>query len=339
MAPTSPIQKSLFPAIDANYSGTLATSTHHNLYYEESGNPQGLPVLCIHGGPGSASAPVHRRFFDPAIYRICQLDQRGCGRSEPYGDTRQNTTADLIADMELLRAHLGIKSWLLFAGSWGAALALLYAARHSDACTGLILRGSFMASRSDLQWFFETASALRPEEWSAFTGCVGEQQQDDILEAFHQQLRSEDSVMAKKAAAAWMFWENTLDNPVQRENNNAPGSHNFPTASERDVLKYQLQTEYLRHKCYVEEGAVATAAQQLGSLPVALFHGRLDWVCRPKNAWQLHKMIDGSVLVWVEQSGHNPFSTAMSGALTTATACFAKDGNFQQLAREVSQIE
>lgn len=340
MPPVSPphtgAQPSAFPAIDANHSGVLSTNTLHRLYYEESGNPEGIPVLCVHGGPGSASSPMHRRFFDPAIYRICQLDQRGCGLSEPLGETRDNTTADLIADMEQLREHLQIESWLLFAGSWGATLAMLYAAEHTDACSGLILRGSFMATRSDLHWFFETAGSLRPDAWEAFTGCVGEHEQDAILAAYHQQLRSKDKTTAKTAATAWMRWENTLDNPLVAPSGQESTKKSLPTASDRDVLKYQLQTEYLMNACYIKEGAVATLAPQLATLPVAIFHGRLDWVCRPQNAWHLHQLIEGSVLVWVDQSGHNPFSSAMSRALITALDCFGQEQNFRRLSQEVS---
>lgn len=338
MSPPSRVQTALFPAIDANYTGVLATDTPHQLYFEESGNPDGIPVLCVHGGPGSASAPIHRRFFDPAVYRICQLDQRGCGRSEPYGETRSNTTADLIGDMELLREHLQIENWLLFAGSWGAALALLYAGRHPERCSGLILRGSFMASRSDLHWFFETAGVLRPDAWDVFTGMVGEVEQDAILAAYHRILRGADSNAARQAAAAWIQWENTLDNPMVSDTKKNSNEKAAPLASTQQVLKYQLQTEYLLNACYVEDDAVALAAQQLRSVPVAICHGRLDWVCRPQNAWRLHRMIPGSVLVWVEQSGHNPFSSAMSGVLRTAVDCFARDKHFDQLSKKVPSV-
>jgi len=315
----------LFPPLEAHAHGWLPEDRGHRIYWEECGNPAGLPVVVLPGGPGSGASPAHRRFFAPTGYRIVLFDQRGCGRSTPRGELRHNTTDLLVADIERLRAHLGIPRWLVVGGSWGAALTLAYAARHRAACLGLILRGMFLAGQSDLDWFFGGAGALLPEAYQMFLAPVPKSRRRDPLGWLERTLKGADREAAILAVRHWMAWEDALARPGL-----APAE---PPARPADAVqdrldKYSLQAHYLRRHCFLGERRVLDCAARVHGLPTLLLHGRLDLVCRPANAWRVHRTIDGSRLRWVDSAGHNPFDAPMASALVDAAGHFLRQGNF-----------
>ncbi len=313
----------LFPETEPYQSGWLTLHQGHEIYYEQCGNPAGLPVLFLHGGPAGGLSPRQRRFFDPARYRICLLDQRGCGKSRPYGERQHNHTDALIDDIERLRAHLHIERWLIFGGSWGSALALAYASRHRQACLGLILRGIFLTGQADMDWFFEHARQLLPDAWARFSAQVGQTESRAILNAYTEALENIETPAAQAAAQAWQFWETALSSPGRTP----------PAVNRVDletVRKYRLQASYLNRLCDLGESAVLHAAGQAASLPTVIVHGRLDWVCRPENAWRLSRHMPGSRLRLLAGAAHDPYSAPMLEALISATNLFARDGHFEQ---------
>jgi proline iminopeptidase len=318
----------LYPFIEPHAQGWLPEHEGHRIYWEECGNPAGLAVVFLHGGPGSGASPAHPRFFDPAGYRIVLLDQRGCGRSTPRGELGHNTTELLVADIERLRAHLGIARWLVVGGSWGAALALAYAARHKAACLGLILRGTFLTGRADLDWFFAGAGALLPEAYQQFLAPVPKSHRRNLLAWFERTLKGSDRDAALLAVRHWMAWETALARPGQ-----APAALPEIDAEAAPALldKYRLQAHYLQRQCFLGERRLLDCAARLHGLPTLLLHGRLDLVCRPANAWRLHQTLHGSRLTWVEGAGHNPFDPPMAEALLGATQYFLQHSDFADL--------
>src|SRR5688572_5432021 len=197
----------LYPEIEPYSAGALKLDGVHAMYWEQSGNPEGAPVLFLHGGPGAGSAPAHRRFFDPAHYRIVIFDQRGAGRSRPLGEIRANTTPLLIDDLERLREHLGIGRWIVFGGSWGSTLGIAYAIAHRERCAGLVLRGIFLCRKSEIDWFLYGVRNLFPEAWAAFAGAIPEAEQNDLLEGYYRRLTDSDPAIHMPAARSWSIYE------------------------------------------------------------------------------------------------------------------------------------
>ena len=310
----------LYPSIEPRRSGWLDALDGHRVYWEESGVAAGVPVLFLHGGPGSASQPGHRRFFDPTRYRIVLLDQRGCGRSEPHGERDANNTPALIADLERLREALGIDGWLLFGGSWGASLALAYAACHPARCRGLVLRGSFLTGAPDLDWFFDGAAALVPDAFERLVDAAGQPDRTGLLPALAAAL--EDPDRAVSTAAAWLAWESAL----MRFGAAPP----MPAISvdAAAVRRCRLQAAYLLRSCDLGEAALLDGCAALADKPAAIVHGRLDLVCRPRNALLLHRALRRSRLRLIERAGHDAFEPAIAGALVEACDAFARNGHF-----------
>ncbi|MGB7300822.1 MAG: alpha/beta fold hydrolase [Burkholderiaceae bacterium] len=332
----------LFPEIQPFDVGYLDVGHGHRVHYEQCGNPNGLPVLFVHGGPASGFAARQRRFFDPDLYRIILLNQRGSGDSQPFGEQANNTTADLLADMEALRVTLKVSQWLLFGGSWGATLALAWAGSYPQHTLGLILRGVFLSGDADMDWFFRDAGTLVPDAWAAFAQTVGVdplsiQPKDtdspqglgaNLLEAYTRALANPDT--ATSACASWMAWEMSL----MRAGGSPHKAIAASSVSENSLKTYQLQAAYLSRRCDLGEAAVLAAARRASLLPTAIVHGRLDWVCRPHNAWKIHQLMPGSYLRLVDRGGHDPYSKPMLSALVQATNCFAKTRQFSALSSE-----
>ena len=247
--------RALYPELPINRQTTLDVGDGHRLYVEESGNPDGVPVIGLHGGPAGQAAPAMRRFFDPARYRICLFDQRGAGRSRPHGETRANTTAHLVDDIERIRVALGVSRWLVFGGSWGSALALAYAGAHPHACTGLVLRGIFLTGWADMQWFFADAGQLVPDAWARFAAHVGADDAAGILRGYTAALHDDDAT-AREATANWLAWEAALSSPGR---NPKPAAQSQPVSDEA-VRKYRLQAAYLNRGCDLGDDAVLSAA-------------------------------------------------------------------------------
>lgn len=323
----------LYPPRDPYASGLLDVGDGHQIYFEQCGLPTGLPVVFLHGGPGSNCAPAHRRFFDPAVFRVILFDQRGCGRSTPLGELRHNTSAHLVADIEALRQHVGVAQWLVMGGSWGAGLGLAYAAAHAPACLGLLLRGVFLGRAADVDWFFNSVRQFLPDAWTKLaastrvrpdTPCARDQW--DVLGELAAALHSPQYSAALAAALAWEAWEQSVS--THREVL-ARTQCADALAAQQLLAKYRLQNHYVSQGCFWGNTSLLRRAHSLGHLPVALVHGRQDWVCRPQAAWDVHAHLPQSRLRWVDDGNHSPFAPDMAQALVEALAHFAAHGHFQ----------
>ena len=319
----------LHPPIAPYASAHLEVGDGHRLYVEQCGNADGLPMVYLHGGPGSGCSPRHRQFIDPRHCRAVLFDQRGCGRSLPRGGLLHNHTDALVQDIETLRLHLGIARWLVVGGSWGAGLALAYAAAHPQACLGLVVRGVFLGRAQDVDWFFQDAAQLLPDAWQQFSerlaGQVPGHAEDALLPRLHAGLHGTDAAAALACALAWEAWEQSLS----QQRAVAPRSLELQDAEAALLVdKYRVQSHYLIHQCFRDGAGLLPHADALSGLPVAILHGRLDGICRPQAALDLHRMLPGSRLQWVEGCGHNPFEPGNAAALVVAIRHFAIHGNF-----------
>lgn len=320
--PPDPAPSPSYPAIELWQRGWLPVDGGHSIYFEQCGNPHGLPLVVLHGGPGSGCSPRMRQLFNPARFRIVLFDQRGCGRSTPRGECEYNTTADLVADIERLRRHLEVGRWLVTGGSWGAALAIAYAAAHREACLGAILRGIFLTGPADLKWFFGGAGGLFLQTWQEFDRAAPGDRQRALADRLFDAVQGDDVMVATEAVRHWMQWEATLDGGSP-----APLPE-LADAGTRDALlaKYRVQAHYLRHACFLGETRLLELAATLGSVPVTILHGAKDLVCRVENARRLHRVVPGSRLRIVADAGHNPFVASMQQALVEAATHFPEPG-------------
>ena len=287
----------------------LSVGDGHVLQVETRGDPAGEAVLVLHGGPGSGCSLRLVELYDPAQHFVVSFDQRGAGRSLPAGETRANTTAHLLADIEVLRRHLGIARWRVTGGSWGATLALAYAAAHRGATAGVVVRSAFLPGGGNVAWFFHGLAKVCPDAWRALAETVAPAERGDLLAALTRRLHAADPAVTRAAALAWAIYEQAVAEPA------APPV--IPPADaelDRLVLKYRLQAHYLGAGCFMGESGFFDACATLAGLPVTLIHGRLDRVCPPANAERLHAAIAGSRLVWVEGCGHEAFHPAMAAA-------------------------
>lgn len=308
----APSHDPLYPSIEPDDSGWLAVGDGHRVYYEQCGRPDAAPVLFLHGGPGSGCSPRHRRLFDPARCRLVLFDQRGCGRSTPRGEVRANTSEDLIADIERLREHLGLRRWLVVGGSWGAGLGLAYAAAHPEACSGLILRASFLGRPEDIDGFFLGARQQHPAAWQALQAQAPAGAPAHPLHWLHAGLHGTDPSVASRCALAWQAWEAALDGPTLPPPPDAAGAAAL-------VDKYRIQSHYLMHGCFWGERPLLQRAATLPTtLPVTLIHGEDDAICRPEATRALHAVLPQARVQWVGACGHSPFTPAMAQALDTA---------------------
>jgi proline iminopeptidase len=319
-----PTPSSAAAAFDA---GWLDVGHGHRLYYEQAGVPDGLPIVLLHGGPGSGSSARQRGIADAARWRIVQFDQRGAGRSTPGGETAHNHTDALIADIEALRETLGIERWLVGGGSWGAALALAYAARHRERASGVFLRGTFLTGPEDLDWFFRGAAAFAPEAHEAFMRIVPRRWRRNVVDWLDRCFQRGDPRCAD-IAAAWQAYETVLSGDVPSTSRSSASVPGEGEAATRLVAKYRVQAHYLARKCFLGEAGVLAAANALRGVPVALVHGERDLVCRPENAWRVHRACAGSRLAWAVGAGHSPWHPATHALSRSALDVFAESGDF-----------
>ncbi|MBS98162.1 MAG: prolyl aminopeptidase [Oceanospirillaceae bacterium] len=313
--------RTLYPEIRTNHEYSLDVGEGHTLYFEESGNPNGIPVLFVHGGPGGGTAPTHRRFFNPDRYRIILFDQRGCGRSTPHASLAHNTTADLIADMEKIRQQLSIERWLLFGGSWGSTLSLAYAQAHPDTVCGLILRGIFLCRPNDIAWFYQSgASAIFPDYWQDYLAPIPEPERDDLLTAYYRRLTSDNELYRMAAAKAWSVWEgrcSTLDpNPDIVEHFSDP---HFALAMAR------IEAHYFINGAFLEPNQLLDNCHRIETIPTTIVQGRYDMVCPAEQAHALYQKLPESELHIVRDAGHSAFEPGIIDNLITATDNFARD--------------
>ena len=311
--------RELYPEIEAHDSGFLPVDGRHRIYYEQCGNPQGKPVVILHGGPGAGCSAKMRRFHDPSRYRIVLFDQRGSGRSTPHADLVDNTTWDLVADIEALREHLGITRWQVFGGSWGSTLALAYAQAHPSRVTELVLRGIFMLRRWELEWFYQQgASRLFPDAWSHYLEAIPDVERGDLISAYHRRLTSSDEATRLAAARAWSVWEasTSLLIPDEAFIDGHKDAH-FALSFAR------IESHYFVHGGFFDvEDQLLRDAHRLKGIPGVIVHGRYDVVCPIQSAWDLHRAWPDSKRVISPTSGHSAFEVENASALIEATDGF-----------------
>ncbi|WP_417269271.1 prolyl aminopeptidase [Celeribacter sp.] len=289
----------LYPQIVPNDHMMLDVGDGHEIYVEECGNPDGIPVVVLHGGPGGGCSPYMRRFFNPELYRVILFDQRGCGRSRPFASVEANTTWHLIDDIETIRRHCGIDRWIVFGGSWGATLALAYAQTHPDRALHLVLRGVFLATQDELDWFYGGGAGLFwPELWAEFVALVPEAERDDCIAAYNKRLFSGDRAEEITFARAWSVWENAL---ASIGSNGVAGEP--PAEFARAFAR--LENHYFTHKAFFDEdGQLLKNADQLADVAGTIVQGRFDMICPPVSAYKLQKVWPRARLTMIGQSGH-----------------------------------
>ena len=314
---TSSTRVTLFPEIQPNRTGMLTLDDLHTMYWEECGNPSGVPVVFLHGGPGAGAAPAHRRFFDPAHYRIVIFDQRGAGRSRPLGEISSNTTPLLVADMEKLRAHLGISRWLVFGGSWGSTLALAYAETHPDRCAGLILRGIFLCRKSEIDWFLYGLRTLFPEVWRAFSSGIPEHERGDLLKAYHSRLTHSDPAVHMPAARAWSVYEGACSTLLP-----SPETVAYFAGDVVALGLARIEAHYFVNDIFLPPNSLLDRIQRIRGIPGAIVQGRYDAVCPIVTADDLHEAWPEAQYIVVPDAGHSAWEPGICAELVKATERF-----------------
>jgi len=311
--------RQLYPEIEPYDHGHLAVDGQHQIYYEQCGNPDGKPVVFVHGGPGGGAGEEYRRFFDPQVYRIVLFDQRGCGRSKPYASLQDNTTWHLVADIEKIRERLGVERWQVFGGSWGSTLALSYAQRHPERVTELVLRGIFMLRRKELLWFYqEGASNIFPDAWERYLAPIPAVERGDLMSAYYRRLTSDDEQTRVEAARAWSIWEGTTSLLYRDEKKIAEtGADEFAVAFARIECHYFVNGGF-----FEAEDQLLRDVDRIRHIPTVVVQGRYDVVCPARSAWDLQRAWPESELIVVEDAGHSAFEPGIRSALLDATDRF-----------------
>ena len=313
--------KTLYPPIEPYDVGRLKVSTIHELYYEQCGDPEGQPVVFLHGGPGGGLVPEYRQFFDPENYRIVLFDQRGAGKSTPHASLQDNTTWDLVEDIERLRTHMGIDRWLVFGGSWGSTLALAYAQTHAERVTGLVLRGIFLCRPNEIRWFYqegEGASAIFPDFWEEYVRIIPEGERHDMLSAYHKRLMSDDEQVTLEAARAWSIWEASTSKlfPDQTLIEHF-GEPQTALAIARIECHYFVNNAFFPSDDYLVENI-----EKIRRIPAAIVQGRYDVVCPMMSAWHLHRAWPEADFQVIRNAGHSATEPGIISALVDATDRF-----------------
>lgn len=317
----------LYPELEPFNKNWLKVDDFHQVYYEECGIPHGIPVIFLHGGPGSGCNPTQRRFFDPKHYRIILLDQRGCGRSLPVGEIRFNTTDDLVSDIEKLRAHLGINAWHVFGGSWGSTLALAYAVKHTNQVISLILRGIFLSRPSELSWFLGEVQHFYPEVWHKLINYLPADKQNDVLNAYAQLIFNDDIPISSAAAIEWNAFENAIMRLKPTANDSAQEetiktSEHLQKEQATEVARARVQIHYIKHQCFIDGEKLLKQATKLANIPTIIIQGRYDMVCPPQTAWALHQVMPHAQFTMVADAGHSAMEPGVASALVEATEQF-----------------
>ena len=311
------MKNNLYPKIKPYRSGFLKVSDLHNMYWECSGNSKGIPVLVVHGGPGGASKPLYRRYFNPNRFNIIQFDQRGCGKSLPNAELEDNSTKELVSDMEFLRNYLGISQWHLFGGSWGSTLSLIYSIKNHEKVLSLILRGVFLCRSSELSWFYQYgASQIFPEEFNAYSSLIPEHERDNLIKAFYKRLISKDPSVRLEAAKAWTRWEMSTSKLITDKN------YLLISDNENYAIAFaRIEAHYFVNNIFMEENYILKNIGNIRHLPVAIIQGRYDVVCPVKSAWDLHKLLPNSSLEIICDAGHSADEVGITRALVAETDC------------------
>lgn len=314
--------QTLYPPIAPFDQRMLDVGDGHSVYVEQCGNPEGLPVVVLHGGPGGGCSPAMRRFFDPRRYRIILFDQRGCGRSRPHASVTQNTTWHLVRDIELIRQTLGIEKWVVFGGSWGATLSLIYAQSHPERAQALVLRGVFLMTRKELDWFYGGgAGRFWPETWDRFARLIPQEERGDMIAAYHKRLFSGDYATEVKYARAWASWENALASIYSNGNGGeAPGD--YARAFSR------LENHYFTHGGFLDyDGQILDQMERIADIPGYIVQGRYDMVCPPEAAWSVAQKWPAAKLRMVRNAGHALSEPGISAELVMIMDRIAQEGS------------
>jgi proline iminopeptidase len=314
------LMRSLYPPLEPRHAGHLKVSDLHDIYYEECGNPKGLPALFVHGGPGGGTVPQYRQYFDPEAYRIVLFDQRGCGKSRPHASLEENTTWHLVDDMEKLRGSLDIERWLIFGGSWGSTLALAYAQAHPERVAALVLRGIFLLRRSEIRWFYqEGAHHIFPDAWEEYVRPIPPEERGDMVSAYYRRLTSGDPAVRAEAAKAWSVWEAATsklfpDSDLIRKF----GGDTFADAFARIECHYFTNDGFLRPDQLLDE------VGRIRRIPAVIVQGRYDIVCPMISAWELHRRWPEAEFHLVPDAGHAASEPGIIDRLIEATDRFRR---------------
>ncbi|MBT5843684.1 MAG: prolyl aminopeptidase [Euryarchaeota archaeon] len=315
---TSTLADVLYPSIEPYESGMLKVSELHTIAWEKSGNPDGIPVIVIHGGPGGGGQPSYRQYFDPSAYNIIQFDQRGCGKSTPYAELTDNNTQASVRDIEQLRESFGIEHWHVFGGSWGSTLALVYAQEYPKRALSLMLRGIFMCRKSELQWFYQDgASHIFPDAFEAYREHIPRQEQGDLIKAYHTRLTSEDVNIRRAAAKEWTRWEMATSRLF-------PDDSYLEKAEDLDfaVAFARIECHYFINAIFLEEAHILNHIETIQHIPTNIVQGRYDVVCPARSAWELHKAMPNSNLILVPDAGHSMGEVSIARELVAITDSF-----------------
>jgi proline iminopeptidase len=313
------LMRDFYPEIEPYKTHTLKVSELHDLYIEEVGNAQGKPIVFVHGGPGGGIAPDYRRFFDPKVWRVILFDQRGCGKSTPFSELKDNTTWDLVSDMEKVREMLKIEKWTVFGGSWGSTLALAYAITHTERVKGLILRGIFLLRKKEIDWFYqEGASFMYPDAWEKYLEPIPQNERHDLVNAFHKRLTSTDKKVREQASKAWSIWEGS----TSKLYTDPSFIQHFAGDEFADAFA-RIECHYFVNKGFFkEDGWLLKNASKITHIPTWIVQGRYDVVCPPVSAWELHKAMPGSKLFMTPDAGHSATEPGNKSKLIEATDYF-----------------
>jgi proline iminopeptidase len=307
-------RRDLFPPIEPYATGKLAVDARHTLYWEQSGNPQGLPVVFLHGGPGAGATPTHRRFFDPASYRIIIFDQRGAGRSTPLGELIDNTTAHLVRDIEALRSYFAIDRWIVFGGSWGSTLALNYAVTYPARCRALILRGIFLCRQSEIDWFLYGIRQVFPEAWRSFAAAIPEDERGDLLTAYYRRLTEPDPAVHLPAARCWSTYEGACSTLLPSADSAAA------FGEDRMALGLaRIEAHYFRHEIVKPDNDLVDAIGRIRAIPATIVQGRYDMVCPIVTADELARAWPEAEYAVVPDAGHSAMEPGIRAQLVAAT--------------------
>jgi proline iminopeptidase len=306
--------KELYPELES-FSDDILIDGEHSVYFEQAGNESGIPVIFLHGGPGSGCNENHRRYFNPDKYRIILFDQRGSNRSTPNGGVENNSTQDILNDIESIRKTLNIDKWVLFGGSWGATLALLYAEQYPQHVTGIILRGTFLARQCDFDWFAKSGvNKIFPDYWQEFISIFDDKERDELLTSLYRRVFSENNETQSIAAKAWALWGGRIV------------THSFVKEYVLDsddetklINEARIEMHYAKNKYFISENQIIENITKIPDVPTTIIHGRKDLTCLPESSWRVHQALPDSKFVIVTDAGHLAGETAMIDALVTAT--------------------
>lgn len=313
--------KTKYPPIEPTRTGFLEVGSGHNIYWEESGNPKGLPVIFLHGGPGGGTDPGHRCFFDPKVYRIILMDQRGCGKSTPHSSLIDNTTWHLVADIEKIRHHLKIDKWVVFGGSWGSTLSLAYAETHPERVEALILRGIFLGRKKELHWFYQFgAHHIFPDEWEKYIDPIPPNERGDLISAYYRRLTSNDPAVRKRTASTWTAWEGVALKLIYDPNLFIQ----FTEDSHADAIA-RIECHYFLNHCFFKtDNWLIEQVGAIRKIPGIIIQGRYDMICPMEAAWDLHKAWPEAELEIIKDAGHAASEPGITDALIRASEAIAK---------------